>query len=85
MERREKHFTGSTLTDIFEELDDITLVLDNGLALLAVLEGAGGRDVDSRDMSRALGVLYDHLHGPALDLHSLVQVGLDLLASTKSV
>ena len=45
MKDREKHFTGSTLTEIFDELDDIAMVLDNGLAMLAVLEGTGGNDI----------------------------------------
>ena len=83
MEDREKHFTGSTLTEIFDELDDIAMVLDNGLAMLAVLEGAGGNDIDSKDMSRTLSILYDHLYGPPMDLHSLVQVGMNLLAGPR--
>lgn len=80
MKDREKHFTGSTLMEIFDELDEIAMVLDNGLSMLAVLEGTEGKDIDSKDMSRALSILYDHLYGPSMDLHSLVQVGMDLLA-----
>ena len=83
MKDREKHFTGSTLTEIFDELDDIAMVLGNGLAMLAVLEGTGGNDIDSKDMSRTLSILYDHLYGPSMDLHSLVQVGMNLLAGPR--
>ena len=81
MEEQKKHFTGSTLSEIFRELDEISLALDDGLAMLLVLEGTSGSDLSSEEMSRTLSVLYDHLYGPSLDLHSLVQAGMNLLAS----
>lgn len=81
MKDREKSYTGSTLSEIFRELDDIGLALDDGLAMLLVLECTSGSDIGSEEMSRTLSVLYDHLYGPSLDLHSLVQIGMDLLAA----
>ena len=81
MEEQKKHFTGSTLSEIFRELDEISLALDDGLAMLLVLEGISGSDLSSEEMGRTLSVLYDHLYGPSLDLHSLVQAGMNLLAS----
>lgn len=81
MKDREKSYTGSTLSEIFRELDDIGLALDDGLAMLLVLECTSGSDIGSDEMSRTLSVLYDHLYGPSLDLHSLVQIGMDLLAA----
>lgn len=84
MEEREKRYTGSTLPEIFRKLDDIGMLLDNGLAMLLVLEETGRSDLGSEEMSRTLSVLYDHLYGPSMDLHSLVQAGLDLLAGSKT-
>lgn len=81
MKDREKSCTGSTLSEIFRKLDDIGLALDDGLAMLLVLECTSGSDIGSEEMSRTLSVLYDHLYGPSLDLHSLVQIGMDLLAA----
>lgn len=81
MKDREKSYTGSTLSEIFRKLDDIGLALDDGLAMLLVLECTSGSDIGSEEMSRTLSVLYDHLYGPSLDLHSLVQIGMDLLAA----
>lgn len=81
MEEQKKYFTGSTLSEIFRELDEISLALDDGLAMLLVLEGITGSDLSSEEMSRTLSILYGHLYGPSLDLHSLVQAGMNLLAS----
>ena len=83
MEERKKRFTGSTLPEIFRELDDIGLMLDDGLSMLLVLEGASQSDTGSEEMSRTLSILYDHLYGPSMDLHSLVQVGMYLLAGPR--
>ena len=82
MKDREKSFTGSTLPEIFQELDTIGMLLDDGLAMLLILEATDGSDLGSEEMSRTLSVLYDHLYGPTMDLHSLVQAGMDLLAGT---
>ena len=84
MEEREKRYTGSTLPEIFRKLDDIGMLLDNGLAMLLVLEETGRSDLGSEEMSRTLSVLYDHLYGPSMDLHDLVQAGLDLLAGSRT-
>lgn len=84
MEEREKRYTGSTLPEIFRELDDIGMLLDDGLAMLLVLEETGRSDLGSEEMSRTLSVLYDHLYGPSIDLHGLVQAGLDLLAGPRT-
>lgn len=83
MEERKKRFTGSTLPEIFRELDDIGLMLDDGLSMLLVLEGASQSDTGSEEMSRTLSILYHYLCTPAMDLHSLVQAGMDLLAGAK--
>ncbi len=70
---------GCSLTDIFDELEEIAQAMDRGLALLAVVEEAGRHETDRRDICSALAVLRDYLYAPARDLGSLAKAGRLLL------
>lgn len=79
MDNKEVRYTGSTLREIFDELEETVYTLEEGLSVLTVLEEACHHDTDSKDICGTLGVLYDHLHFPILNLKTLQSAGRQLI------
>lgn len=79
MDNKEVLYTGSTLRDIFDELEETVYTLEEGLSVLTVLEEACHHDADSKDICGTLGVLYNHLYSPILNLKTLQSAGRHLI------
>lgn len=62
---------GTSLAEIFEELEQIYKSLDAGLSTLALLEQA----TKSPDMAQALGLVGDYMRGAVEDVGSLAVIG----------
>ncbi len=67
---------GTSLEEIFQELQDIHEALSKGISALGVLE----KGAESLEMADALGIIAGYLHNLSDDVGSLARIGERCLA-----